>query len=115
MHPLEIKERQGPEAQIQRALVSFLRARKWVVKETHGNIYQSGVPDLYIAHKEYRTRWVEVKCPTGYRLTIAQREFFAELASVRVGVWILTAATEVEYMKLFNEANYHHFLEVWKP
>jgi hypothetical protein len=80
------------------------------VKSTHGNIYQYGFPDLYIAHRSYGVRWIEIKNPDGYRFTGAQLEFFHQLASAGVGVWVLTAATEDEYKKLFSPANWHYFL-----
>lgn len=85
-----------------------------MVRETHGNIYQSGFPDIYTAHPRYRTRWIEVKNPEGYSFTKAQREFFPLLASCGVGVWVLTAATEEEYLKLWQPANWYLFLEVQK-
>ena len=107
--PKETK-RSGPEAKIQDALIDFLRHRSWIVKSTHGNIYQYGFPDLYIAHRSYGVRWIEIKNPDGYRFTGAQLEFFHQLASAGVGVWVLTAATEDEYKKLFSPANWHYFL-----
>lgn len=99
-----------PEAKIQDDLAKYLRAREWLVKYTHGSLYQSGFPDMFCAHKKYGIRWVEVKCPTGYRFTPAQLEFFPALASKGVGVWVLTAATDEEYQKLFGAANWYWYL-----
>lgn len=108
--PTIVNTTRGPERVIQDALILFLRERGWVVKETHGNMYQSGLPDLYIAHKSYGSRWVEVKNPLAYSFTPAQMEFFPQLASVGIGVWILTAAEEYEYRKLFKPCNWYSFL-----
>lgn len=108
-------KRSGPEREIQDALVDFLILKGWLVKETHGNEFQSGLPDLYCAHIRYGTRWVEVKNPLKYSFTPAQIDFFPKLAAVGVGVWILVAATEHEYNKLFQPANWYTYLSIWKP
>jgi len=89
--------------------------RQWIVKETHGNLYQSGLPDLYIAHRDYGARWVECKNALSYSFTPAQLEFFPLLASVGIGVWILTAASDEEYFKLWEPANWWQYLPVSKP
>ncbi len=104
-----IRPRTGPEAKIQAALINFFKTRDWGVKETHGNLYQSGFPDLYIYHYRYGTRWVEVKVPEKYKFTNAQLESFPEMSAKGVGIWILTAATEDQYKKLFKPANWHFF------
>ena len=108
-------KRNGPERTIQEALTVMLMLKGWGVKETHGNIYQFGFPDLYIFHKSYGTRWVEVKNPKAYSFTPAQLETFPFFASKGVGVWILTEATEYEYKKLFGPPNWHTFLSIMKP
>lgn len=110
MSPGAPRARKGPEGKIQQELVLYLQARRWVVKETHGNIYQSGLPDLYCAHPEYRSRWIEVKNPVKYEFTKAQREFFLQLTACGIGIWVLTAATEEEYLKLWQPANWTHYL-----
>jgi hypothetical protein len=103
-------KKSGPEALIQEALINFLKIRDWYVKVTHGNIYQFGFPDLYCCHLKFGTRWIEVKNPTKYSFTAAQLETFPHFAAKGVGVWVLTAATEYEYRKLFGPANWHTFL-----
>lgn len=100
----------GPEAIIQNELCLFLRARSWFVMETHGNMFQSGFPDLFITHLKYRSRWVECKCPTGSRLEQSQLETFPHLCANGSGVWILTGSTMAEYDKLFQPCNWWHFL-----
>jgi hypothetical protein len=104
----------GPESKVQSDLVAFLTLREWYVKETHGNMYQSGLPDLYICHRQYGARWVEVKYLEKYSFTPAQLETFPHFAAKGIGVWILTAATEDEYRKLFGPANWYTFLSIMK-
>lgn len=101
----KIRGGKGPEAKIQAALVKMLRERGWFVKETHGNMYQQGIPDLYCIKRSYGKRWIEVKCPTGYKFTPAQWEDFPRMIAEGDQIWILTAATEAEYQKLFKKPN----------
>lgn len=111
MNPPKIIDRKnGPEAQIQQELIKFLRYREWYVMETHGNMYQKGFPDLYTTHRKYGIRWVEVKQPTGYSFTQAQMETFPLLSANGTGIWILSAATEMEYQKLWAPPNWHIYL-----
>lgn len=103
-----------PEAIIQDAIVAYLKLRDWYVIETHGTEFQMGLPDIYACHTRYGTRWIEVKNPKGYKFTPAQIDVFPHLAAKGVGIWILTAATDTEYQKLFKPANWWTFLEVNK-
>ncbi len=95
----------GPEAKIQEAVIRYLREREWFVQIMHGNTYQHGVPDLYIAKRRYGSRWVEIKNPEKWEFTPAQWETFPRLVAEGVGIWILTAANEKEYQKLFDKPN----------
>jgi len=95
-----------PEAKIQKAIVKMLRAREWTVVVTHGNQYQQGLPDLLALHHIYGKRWVEIKNPKSYSFTPAQKELFPKLHEVDGGVWILVAATDYEYEKLFTSGNW---------
>jgi len=103
-----------PESIIQDAIIQYLRGREWVVKSTHGNAYQSGFPDLYAAHVRYGQRWIEVKKADKYQFTPAQLQFFPQLSSVGIGVWVLVAATADEYLKLWQPPNWHQYLPVNK-
>ncbi len=114
MDPIRLKKKKGPEKIIQDALVEFLEYRGWLVKKTHGNEYQSGLPDLYCAHRKYGQRWIEVKNPDAYAFTPAQLEFFPKLAAVGVGVWVLVKADEHEYNKLWLPPNWHTYLSIMK-
>ena len=86
----------------------------WFVRETHGNVYQNGFPDLFCAHLRYGTRWVEVKNPLKYAFTPAQLEAFPQFMAAGAGIWILTAANESEYAKLFKEPNWYWYLSALK-
>ncbi len=90
-----------------------LRFLNWSVRATHGNLYSFGWPDLYCAHSSYGSRWVEVKDPlrTGNIFTPAQLEYFYELSSKGVGVWVLTSEHDEELAKLHKSANWHLYLE----
>lgn len=103
-------KKSGPEKEIQEKLVAYLKIRDWLVLETHGNAFQMGLPDLYIAHYTNGWRWVEVKNPEHYSFTPAQREVFPAMQSKGIGIWILTAADDYEYDKLFQPPNWHTFL-----
>lgn len=104
--------RSNPEARIQRALIAFLGARGWFVRSTHGNAYQSGFPDLFVSHPQYGYRWIDVKNPARYRYTQAQIIEWPKWEAGGVGIWILFAADENNYSRLFKPPN---FREYWKP
>lgn len=91
-----------------------MKIRDWYVIVTHGNVYQQGLPDLYVCHARYGARWVEVKNPAGYHFTPAQLEVFPAFSSKGVGVWVLTDSTPEELNKLFQPPNWHTFLGVFK-
>ncbi len=92
--------------------MQYLRDRGWYVLKMHGSMYQMGVPDLYATHPEYGQRWVEVKLPKmkGSKFTNAQLEVFPQLEKFGAGVWILTAANQTEYFKLFECSNLAYYM-----
>ena len=94
----------------------MLRYKGWFVKVTHGNMYQSGYPDLYAPHSTYGPRWIEVKKPNmkGSKFTPAQLADFPKFCANGSGVWVLTAATKDEYEKLFQNPNWVVYLKIWK-
>lgn len=104
----------GPERKIQDAIIAMLKMHDWFVKETHGNMYQSGFPDLWACHKSYGHRWVEVKNAESYSFTPAQLHDFPIFGAKGSGVWILVAATEKEYKKLFETQNWWKYLGLWQ-
>lgn len=109
MDPLKVKKK--PEKIIQDALEKFLLLKGWFTINTHGNMYQSGFPDMYCCHRRYGARWVEVKNPLKYSFTPAQLDVFPQFSAQGVGIWILTAATEEQYNLLFKSANWHTFIK----
>jgi hypothetical protein len=101
-----------PEVVIQRELVQLLRTRGWHVERMSADAFQNGIPDLYCYHRKWNARWVEVKRPTAYDFTRRQRQRFPIWQKAGIGIWILTAATQEEYDKLFKPPNWRRF---WKP
>lgn len=116
MSPHHPRRKHGPEYEIQKALIDFLVLRGWLVRELHGDANNYGWPDLYACHRKYAIRWIEVKLPNmkGSRFTAAQMEWFPKLSANGTGIWILTAANEAEYTKLFQPQNWYHYLSVMK-
>lgn len=118
MKPFKSKRHggQGPEAIIQKSLIAFLQQKGWWVKVTHGNAHTDGWPDLLACHKVYGTRWIEVKLPEmkGSKYTKAQLRDFPKFACNGSDVWVLTAATEDEYAKLFKPGNWWLYTSVLK-
>ena len=106
-----IRKKHGPEYGIQNEIVRYLREREWHVERIIGNAFQSGLPDLYAGHKKFGQRWIEVKNESRYDFTKAQKNKFPILDSFNIGIWVLVAATEQEYDKLFKEPNWK---EYWK-
>lgn len=87
--------------------MEYMKIRDWLVKATHGNMYQWGFPDLFCAHRRYGIRWVEVKTPSGH-FTPAQLEWFPKFQSAGVGVWVMLGTDD--YSKLFGPPNWFSFL-----
>jgi hypothetical protein len=112
--PFKAKKRGKPEDEIKEAIVHFLTCRGWFCKVTHGNMYQSGFPDVYACHPRYGSRWIEVKNPGKYAFTQQQLEDFPKFVAHGVGIWVLVAATEDEYQKLFKPCNWWHYLSIMK-
>jgi hypothetical protein len=108
----KIVTRKRPEDKIQHEIICMLRNYGWFVKETHGNMYQSGFPDLYASHPTYGSRWIEVKLPgmKGSKFTPAQLRDFPLFCAHGAGVWVLTGATTDEYKKLFTRYNWSMYL-----
>lgn len=84
----------------------MLRKKGWIVKVTVGNMFMQGFPDLYATHAEYKSRWIEVKNPLSYSFTKAQKVEFPLLTYNGTNIWVLMAATEAEYKKLFRPPNF---------
>lgn len=105
MSPFKIKPAVGPEALIQAAIIKELKSQDWYVKVLFGNLYQSGVPDLFAANSKYGQRFIEVKNPDSFSFTPAQCAEFPKMIASGVGIWILFDSAPEELMKLFKPAN----------
>lgn len=121
MEPFEPRAAHGPEFYIQNRWVEFLEAKKWHVERLIGNAFQSGIPDLLLAHKKYGQRWVDIKVYDKYSLTKAQRAKWPIWESFGVGIWILGAKSPEDCTKahmirehdiLFRPPNWREF---WNP
>ena len=95
-----------PEAKIQKDLIAFLEERKWFVKVLHGNAFQQGLPDLFCCKRDSGYRFIEVKQPDKYMFTAAQADTFPKMTAAGVGIWVLSAATEYEYLALGRKPNW---------
>lgn len=106
----------GPEAKIQKDLITLLLQKGWYIKVIPGSKYLSGMPDLFATHSLYRQRLIEVKLPgmVGSKFTPAQLDTFPKLSANGSGIWILTAATEMEYKLLFKAQNWWQYLPGFK-
>ena len=87
---------------IQKQLILLLKSRDWIVIVNHASQIFKGVPDLQICHKEYGTRFVEVKVKSKYRFTRDQLKTFPLLHCNGAPKYVLTDYTEEEYDKLFQ-------------
>lgn len=109
--PNIIKWDEKAERKIQERIITFLEKRQWFVKSTHGNMFQSGFPDLFACHVGHGQRWIEVKRADQYCFTSGQMRDFPEFSKRKCGIWIMTDATEAEYEKLFKAPNWLYY--VW--
>lgn len=115
MEPKKLQQRRNPEADIQQRIMTFMKARGWLCKATHGSAYSAGFPDLYCTHKRWGIRWIEVKLPgmKGSKFTKDQEKWFPLLSQNGTKIWILTAATETEYSKLFKRDKKGQLQDNW--
>jgi len=110
MEPMgSLKKHKESEADIQEAIIRELRYREWLVKPTHGSMFQAGFPDLYCRHKTYGERWVEVKHPEKHVFTPAQCEWFPIFEAHGAAIWILVGASDSEIDKLRKPHNWREY------
>ncbi len=109
MERFHSKKKGNPEEIIRDDIKKFLELRGWFVKVTHGNMFQSGFPDLFACHPSYGTRWIEVKNPEKFAFTQQQLIDFPQFVSHGCGIWVLVGATQDEYNKLFKACNWWHY------
>ena len=104
--------RDQPELRIRTRIRQFLHDRGWHTIIMHGNLFQSGVPDLFCGHLEYGMRWIDAKNPTSYSYTTAQIKLWPKWENVGVGVYILFEGDDANYDLLFKPPNFRKY---WKP
>jgi len=101
-----------PEEKVRNAIRKMLQGRGWKVHIMHGNMFQKGIPDLYVMHPREGTRWIDAKVHGRYNFTTAQRKTWPEWHfHYKVGIWIMTAGTAEQYAWLFKAPNW---LDYWK-
>jgi len=108
----KLRSKHGPEWKIQRKLIHYLRDRDWLVEVTQGNMFQTGFPDLFLAHSRFGIRWVDVKSPVRYTFTKSQKKKWPIWEKKGAGIWILTGYDEENYDRLFKPPNMRDY---WKP
>lgn len=101
----------GPEYEIQRDVVTFLKARGWHVERLIGNAFQSGLPDLMAFHKKWGFRFIEIKYGKKYTFTKQQKIKWPVLEAFNVGIWIMTAATQEQYDTLFGPPTWRSYVK----
>ena len=103
-----------PEQAIQTKIVRKLTAQGWYIIKTHGNQFQSGLPDLWACHELYGARWIEIKLPNfkGSRFTPAQRTVLPKILAKRIGIWIRTSDDDAELAKLTRKSNCAYYLRL---
>ena len=110
-----MKPKHGPEFAIQIAIIAYLEARGWHVERLIGNAFQSGLPDLLCFNPKWGYRFVEVKYAERYSFTKAQKIKWPTLEKFGAGIWILTAANQEQYDKLFAPPNWRSYIKkTWK-
>lgn len=93
--------------------MKYMRERGWFIKRMTGNMFQSGVPDLYCYSKQWGERWIDVKRDDGkYSFTDDQKREWPVWEAAGIGIWILIGATQEQYDLLFKPPNMRDY---WKP
>ncbi len=105
MRKPRIKGKHGKEWKIQRDIIRYLEDRNWMVKVVCASLFNYGFPDLLVCHAKYGIKLIEVKVATSFRFTPAQLRDFKEFISHGAPIYILTAANEENYQRLFRKSN----------
>lgn len=88
----------GPEKRIQNAIIQALELRGWHCNVTHGNMYQSGFPDVYAIHPKKGQRWIEVKVKGAFAFTPAQKLWYPRMHACGIGIWVLMSVDEIHLL-----------------
>jgi hypothetical protein len=117
MEAKQPKIKNGPEWQIQQAIMKKLFSLGWHVEHLHASVYLTGLPDLFAtrmcANKVGIQRFIEVKDPKrrGNIFTPAQLKKFPILCKNGSPVWVLTSDSDDEIAKLFKPYNWYVYLQ----
>lgn len=116
MEPIKKRSKHGPEYTIQRNVIRYLKERGWHIERIAGGVMQggavqSGLPDLFVCHNKYGTRFVELKNESHFVFTTAQKWKFPLLMDNGCGIWILTEASDDQYKRLFAPPNLWDYLD----
>jgi hypothetical protein len=85
------------------------------VERLIGNAFQTGIPDLYLYHRRWGQRWVDLKAPGHYSFTKAQRIKWPAWEQAGIGIWIVTSADQEGYDALFGPPNWRNYVKkTWK-
>lgn len=105
-------KRASEEALIEAEIMELLQKNGWKVDKIVGNMHQQGLPDLLACHPNYKTRFIEVKKPgmKGSSFTAAQLREFPMWYKFGMPLYIITAATDEEYRKLFQPPNVMQYI-----
>lgn len=97
MEPLRKAKRleKDIEREVRRQLVKL----GWNVEKTHGSLYMKGWPDLFLAHRVYGCRWVEMKRPGDGALTPSQVALFTRWRRYGIAIYILTKVEDIKLLK----------------
>lgn len=91
------------EQEGQDKLRNFMHARGWHTEKTHGNMYQSGWPDLLCMHNKFGRKWVECKVP-GEKLRQSQIACFLKWSEFGETIYIMH--DDDDYDILFGKPNW---------
>ena len=109
------RPKHGPEWFIRRDIKTMLESRGWLVEIMVGSAFQTGIPDLYCFNRKWGERWIDAKNPKQYTFTRAQRFKWPLWTRAGIGIWIMVAATQEEYDKLFQPPNWQSYIKKsWK-
>lgn len=97
------------ELELMDQVAAKLRRLGWLVWRIPSVKDHEGIPDLYVAHKLYGSRWVEVKCRASF--TAAQQRTFKELTDQGIGLWVVTSLDDVPAV-LRKPPNWHLYLPI---
>jgi hypothetical protein len=110
MDPFKPRASNGEEFFVQNHWVAFLKSKGWHVERLVGNAYQRGIPDLFIGHPDYGTRWIDIKVFGRYSFTKAQKKIWPVWEEYGIGIWIMGAEWRGDCTKEYLLEQYNRVL-----